>query len=83
MGIRVGVEAEMVRCWIKDDGRGFDVVAALDRKGERGLGLIGMRERVNALSGQLTIESAPGRGTELRITIPLGEQDADTNPSGR
>ena len=83
VGIRVAVEAEMVRCLIKDDGRGFDVVAALDRKGERGLGLIGMRERVNALSGQLTIDSAPGRGTELRITIPLGEHDADTNPSGR
>jgi len=83
VGIRVAVEAEMVRCLIKDDGRGFDVVAVLDRKGERGLGLIGMRERVNAVSGQLTIESAPGRGTELRITIPLGEHDADTNPSGR
>jgi len=79
--IRLAVLADEVRCSVKDDGRGFDVPAALNRKGDRGLGLIGIRERLNALGGQLTIDSSRGRGTELRITIPLGEHHADPGPS--
>ena len=82
VNIRLGVESRAVRCSVKDDGRGFDVEAELGRKGERGLGLIGMRERLNALDGRLTIDSSPGRGTELQITIPLEEHDADSNSSG-
>jgi len=79
--IRLAVLADEVRCSVKDDGRGFDVPAALNRKGDRGLGLIGMRERLNALNGQLTIDSSRGRGTEIRITIPLGERHADPGPT--
>jgi signal transduction histidine kinase len=79
--IRLSVESGGVRCSVTDDGRGFDVASALARKGDRGLGLIGMRERLNALGGQLNIDSARGRGTKLTITIPLGEHDADTSPS--
>lgn len=70
-------------CTVKDDGRGFDLRAVLDKKGERGLGLIGMRERLSALGGQFTIDSAPGRGTELRIIIPLEGGHGDTGSSGR
>ena len=81
--IRVAVQSETVRCSVKDDGRGFDVAAALRRKGDRGLGLIGMRERLDALGGQLTIESSQKRGTEVRITIPLGEHHADPGPARR
>ena len=80
--IRLIVEQGSVRCSVKDDGRGFDLKAVLGRKGDRGLGLIGMRERLNALGGRLTIDSAPGRGTELRITIPLEGHDADSDSSG-
>src|SRR5256885_1535298 len=58
--IRLAVQADEVRCSVKDDGRGFDVEATLKRKGDRGLGLIGMRERLNALGGQLTIDSSRG-----------------------
>jgi signal transduction histidine kinase len=79
--IRLAIQTGKVRCSIKDDGKGFDVPATLDRKGDRGLGLIGMRERLNAVGGQLTIDSGRGRGTEIRITIPLGEHDADPSPS--
>jgi signal transduction histidine kinase len=35
------------------------------------MGLIGMEERVGGLGGTLTIKSAPGKGTELRVTLPL------------
>jgi signal transduction histidine kinase len=40
------------------------------RIGERGLGMIGIRERLNSLGGSLSLVSTPGQGTELVITIP-------------
>lgn len=62
-----------IRCSIRDDGIGFDVPAVLARPGERGLGLIGIQERIKTLGGTHQIASAPGQGTELVIMIPLGE----------
>ena len=62
---------------VRDDGRGFDVAEALHRAASgRHLGLLGMRERVEALGGRLEIESAPGQGTEIRASVPLGEEAA-------
>jgi signal transduction histidine kinase len=52
---------------VEDDGRGFDPAAA----GEDSLGLEGMRERVELHEGRLTVETAPGSGTTLRVEIPL------------
>jgi signal transduction histidine kinase len=51
---------------IEDDGRGFDPTEALDG----GLGLAGIRERVHLLDGSFSIESSPGRGTTLVVTLP-------------
>lgn len=64
-------EGSTVRAVVRDDGQGFDVAATMARRGDRGLGLIGMRERVDALGGKLSIESSPGRGTEISLTIPV------------
>jgi signal transduction histidine kinase len=50
---------------IEDDGKGFDVHRV------RGLGLIGMSERVTHLSGTFEAKSQEGRGTLLRIELPL------------
>lgn len=61
-----------IRASVRDDGEGFDADATLARRGDRGLGLIGMRERVEALGGLLTIQSTPGKGTEVSVTIPPG-----------
>jgi two-component system, NarL family, sensor histidine kinase UhpB len=55
-----GVELE-----VADDGRGF----AFDRS-EQGLGIGGMRERALLVGGELTIESRPGRGTTVRLSVP-------------
>jgi signal transduction histidine kinase len=52
---------------IEDDGRGFDPTSLR----EGGLGLLGMRERVELHDGRLTIESAPGAGTTLVAEVPL------------
>jgi signal transduction histidine kinase len=57
---------------IHDDGVGFDVAAA-KRRALRGgsIGLTGMQERVEFLGGHLEIESAGGRGTHIRVSLPL------------
>ena len=52
---------------IVDDGIGFDVDAAW---GE-GLGLVGMRERLDTIGGTFRIHSQPGAGTRLEISVPL------------
>jgi signal transduction histidine kinase len=56
---------------IKDNGRGFNVEAALSQPGDAaGDGLYAMEERAKMLGGSLRIESRPGRGTELRLSLP-------------
>ena len=60
---------------ILDDGIGFDVEAAWNR----GLGLLSMRERAEAIGGSLEIRSEPGAGTRLDVTVPLeGAERAGT-----
>jgi two-component system sensor histidine kinase DegS len=56
-----------VRVSIADDGRGFDT--ARERKVDS-FGLVSMRERVEAMDGELRITSQPGQGTVVEITIP-------------
>jgi signal transduction histidine kinase len=65
--VRIVVRQELERLLltIEDDGKGFDVRRA------RGLGLIGMSERVTHLSGTFEAKSQQGRGTLLRIELPL------------
>jgi PAS domain S-box-containing protein len=53
---------------IEDEGRGFDVEAAL---AARSSGLEGMRERSRLAGGRLAIESEPGEGTRLSVELPL------------
>ncbi len=53
---------------IKDNGRGFNINLIESKKT---LGLLGMNERVLLLGGQYHIYSSPGKGTLIRITIPL------------
>jgi len=69
--VRVRKGKGAVVCLVRDDGAGFDLSEVMSRRGDRGLGLIGIRDRLVPLDGSLKITSAPGRGTRLRITIPL------------
>jgi len=60
---------------IKDDGIGFDVEEAVSSKDRpRGLGLLGMKERIELLDGTLNISSRPGDGTRIHIKIPLSQE---------
>ncbi|MFC7062460.1 sensor histidine kinase [Halobacillus seohaensis] len=52
---------------IKDDGKGFDPSI----KKEKSFGLMGMRERVDMVNGELHINSTPGKGTIVTIQLPL------------
>ncbi len=52
---------------IQDNGAGFDV-----RKQVKGIGLLGMKERVRELDGEIDIVSSPGEGTRLKVQVPLG-----------
>jgi PAS domain S-box-containing protein len=59
---------------VRDDGVGFDVTKTIERAASGGnLGLLGMRERVEILGGSLEIDSQSGRGTRIRISLPLSE----------
>jgi two-component system sensor histidine kinase UhpB len=62
---------DTLRIEIEDDGCGFDpgAVAAPSPDG-RGLGLVGMRERLSLVGGSLEIEAAPGRGTRVVLEAP-------------
>jgi len=61
-----------LHCVITDDGLGFDVDRVLAKHGNRGLGLLGMRERANAVGGVCEIRSRPGGGTTIEIVVPVG-----------
>jgi len=57
----------VLRVEIRDDGGGFDVKASQ----RDALGLVSMEERALALGGKLSLQSAPGQGTSVRLTCPL------------
>ena len=57
---------------VEDDGKGFDVRGTLQGPATgKYLGLLGMQERARMLGGELVIESSPGRGTRVRLQLPL------------
>jgi signal transduction histidine kinase len=67
--VELEVGLERVACTIRDNGVGF---AAERIQNSDGLGLAGIRERLNALGGSLHFASRPKRGTELRAEVPRG-----------
>jgi len=77
--IWIGRQNRMLKCSIEDDGKGFDIRATQSDRKRRGLGLSGMRERLNAIGGTLSIDSAPGRGTKLLIQLPTEASNANSH----
>jgi signal transduction histidine kinase len=65
---------------ISDDGKGFDKAADwLKQSGKknRGLGLVGMKERVGEFGGAFHVDSAPGQGTRVAARVPMLVRDPD------
>jgi signal transduction histidine kinase len=79
--VTLDTENGAVHLVVHDDGVGFDVGAARRRalSGES-LGLLGLEERVELAGGRVAIESAPGRGTTVRVSVPLGRADDEAAP---
>lgn len=70
--ITLAVRQERLLVAIKDNGVGFDVQATQSTYDQRtSLGLINMDERATLVGGHCTIESAPGKGTTVRVEIPF------------
>jgi PAS domain S-box-containing protein len=62
---------------VQDNGKSFDVQGALPTRRKKGLGLLGMRERVEMVGGRFTVESSPGQGTTIRAEIPFSDSTRD------
>lgn len=65
--MRMEEDAEALHLSIEDDGIGFDP----SQPRQHSLGLLTMRERMRELGGRLDVDSSPGAGTRLDITVPL------------
>ncbi|MBZ0090108.1 MAG: sensor histidine kinase, partial [Thermoanaerobaculia bacterium] len=65
---------DQVLVMVEDDGVGFDSANA---PGGEHFGLLGMRERADALGGTLTVESSPGKGTTIVVEVPSADSHPD------
>jgi two-component system sensor histidine kinase DegS len=68
--VKIEIKPTKVIMLIRDDGKGFDPLT----KKEGSFGLIGMKERVNMLKGELNIQSKINVGTNVIIGIPLNSK---------
>ena len=72
-------DKNVIRIHIRDDGRGFDVEEAISSKDRpRGLGLVGMKERVELMNGNLSIQSRPGGGSRIDVEIPTNRKEVSS-----
>lgn len=82
--LRLALRDGYVEGEISDNGVGFDASPTSTAvKGARGLGLLGMRERVEQCHGEIEIHSQPGKGTRIWVQIPTGNKkdgNRDSNP---
>ncbi len=72
VGVRLGVRDSGWKIVIEDDGQGFSFTGRLSQQqlDDLGKGPLVIKERVRLIEGELTIESNPGQGSRLEITIP-------------
>jgi signal transduction histidine kinase len=72
------VEKDLVSVEVEDDGIGFNVASVDGSYDQRGsLGLVNMRERTELVNGVFQIESQEGKGTTVRVFVPLTEESED------
>jgi signal transduction histidine kinase len=74
---------DRVRMVVEDNGRGFRLTGGLSELANRGkLGLLGMHERARLLGGSLEVQTAPGKGTTIRVELPRA-LNVEALPGGR
>lgn len=63
---------DQIEVRVTDDGVGFDPAGVASAwNGQRGLGLMGMEERMSTIGGEFDLCSAPGEGTTIRLSVPI------------
>ncbi|HEX8030745.1 MAG TPA: ATP-binding protein, partial [Vicinamibacterales bacterium] len=78
-GVELTATGDRLRLVVSDSGRGFDPGTV---GGANGLGLLSMRERVSLLNGMITVQSRPGDGTRVVVSVPLAaDAPGETLPS--
>jgi signal transduction histidine kinase len=73
VGVEVTVGEDRLTATVTDTGPGFDPGAVGTVPDGGGLGLAGLRDRAESLGGELGVDSAPGRGARLTLTLMLGK----------
>ncbi|WP_309089002.1 histidine kinase [Domibacillus sp.] len=68
--VKLEIKKEQVLAVVKDNGKGFDV----NKKKSGSFGIMGMKERIDLLDGDITIRSKPAEGTVVLISVPIIEQ---------
>ncbi len=73
VGVLLEIRDSLVRLIVEDDGVGFDPTARRPdpERSSGGMGLVGMKERVELIHGELKIDSTPGEGTTIFVTAPI------------
>jgi two-component system sensor histidine kinase UhpB len=92
--VRVRIEGGALHASIADDGHGFDpetlrAAVAAEANGStpdaitsgRGLGVLGMQERISLLGGHLALRSAPRSGTTVAFALPIDSAERDGSPA--
>jgi PAS domain S-box-containing protein len=72
--VSCAVDSDQACITIVDDGQGFDLAQVVRQDG-RHFGLRIMRDRAEEIGGQLQVQSCPGQGTTVTVTVPIAEQE--------
>jgi signal transduction histidine kinase len=80
--VRLEQQDDTLKAVIEDNGIGFDTLEAVRPGHRRGLGLLGIRERVAQLNGVMHLESAVGTGTRVEISLSTRSAEPESVTAG-
>jgi len=78
--IHLSYSAREIRARVVDNGQGFNP-SMVESAGRISWGLKGMEERASLLGGKLKVNSKPGEGTTVDVTVPFSQEETDENPA--
>jgi two-component system sensor histidine kinase UhpB len=81
-GVDLAFPDGMVRLVVTDNGKGFDPTAIAGPTRQGGLGLHGMQERADLIGADIAVDTAPGAGTRVTVTVPLSGHAVEPKDGG-